>query len=128
MKPSSIAGPLLLLLSAAPLCARGVFVPLPRNPNPDALEYKVKILATNQGLQSRRFQVSQVIPEPFGPPRLEKLADRSVLTRTVGIFEMSSREEFSGLLRVTGAPQMVVGALLEIRESGKLLDTVSLPV
>lgn len=127
MKPSTFAASLLLLLSAAPLCAHGVFVPLPRNPNPDTLEYRVKILATNQGLQTRRFQVSQVIPQPFGPPHQEKLADRGVLARTVGVFELKDTEEFSGLLRVGGAPQMVVSALLEIRENGKLLQTVSLP-
>jgi hypothetical protein len=125
MKPSLIAASLLLLFSTAPLFAHGVFVPLPRNPNPDVLEYKVKVLATNQGLQTRRFQVFRIIPQPFGPPSQEKLADRGVLARTVGIFEMSSKEELSGLLRVTGAPQMVIGALLEIRENGKLLDAPS---
>lgn len=128
MKPSTVLGPLMLLLSAAPLCAHGVFVPLPRNPSGGALEYEVKILATNQGLQTRRFQVFQVFPQPFGSPTEEKLSDRNVLARTVGTFKVPVIDDFSGLLRVTGAPQMVIGARLEVRENGALIETVSLPV
>jgi len=129
MKPIvSIAGLLLFLSSlAAPLWAHGVFVPLPRNPSQGALEYKVKILATNQGNQTRRFQVAEVVPEPSEPPSEELLADLAVPARKVGVFEMLATENASGLLRVTGAPQMVIGAVLEVRENGELIDTVSLP-
>jgi hypothetical protein len=86
------------------------------------------VLAANQGLQTRRFQVLQVIPQPFGPPNEEKLADRGVAARAVGTFELLAIENFTGLLRVTGAPQMVISALLEVRENGALIETVNLPV
>lgn len=129
MKRSAILPSLLLgclSLSAVPAAAHGVFVPVPRDVSGGVLESKVLVLATNQGLQPRRFRVIRVTPEPFGPPSRHLLHEGFVPSRETAEFELPVGE-FSSLLEVEGAPQIVIAARLEVFEGGSRIETAALP-
>lgn len=116
----------LLTLSAAPLAAHRVVLPQPRVAG-EGLDYQVVIQAGNQGKRPRRFEVFRVVPQPLGLPERQRLHAGTVPPFSNRTFTLTELDAFAGLLEVTGAPQILIRARLEIRENGVLIETVSLP-
>lgn len=131
MKPSVRALVLSLAMAAVTVPALAhsprVFVPQPRQVNPD-VEYRVVILASNLGDVRRRFEVRRIIPQPLNQPPLRELIHGSFVSRgETRTFTFSDLDESLGVFEITGAPQVVLRARLEIWENGTRLGTTALP-
>jgi len=126
--PSALGALVLGLLAPAAALAGNVFVPLASQVSIGGATYTTKVWISNPDQAPRHFTTLFIPQGTDGTSQKSAGSTITVPPSATAVLSSPAPAGQSGLLEVDGAPQLVVGASLEVRDgSGSLLGTATVP-
>jgi hypothetical protein len=125
--------PLSLLLpvlaaAAGPVAAGNIFVPLAAQFSSGGAKYATKVWVSNPDQALRRFSTAFIPQGTDGTGQLTPSDTVAVAPSGTAVLAGAAPDGQSGLLRISGAPQLVIGARLEVTDAnGKVLGGATIP-
>lgn len=120
---------LLCLGPAAPVLAGSVYVPLAADRTENGVRYQTQVWITNEGIEERRFSTHFIPTGTDGTDR-DGVVNQQVTVPGNGSFYLQSVTAAgqNGMLEISGAPQIVVNALMVATVEGVSNLGASIPV
>lgn len=120
---------LVLGMSAVPLLANSVYVPLAVNVDYDGVTYRTQMWLTNRGEDGRRVTTYHVRTDEDGTNRPDNAGDNTQIPAGSTVFVSSvTSSNLTGILEISGAPQVLVKAELASFLDGQRANAVEVPV
>jgi hypothetical protein len=117
-----------LAAAAAPVAAGNIFVPLAAQFSSGGATYTTKVWVSNPDQVPRRFSTAFIPHGTDGTGQLTPSDTAAVAPSGTAVLTGAAPDGQSGLLRVSGAPQLVVGARMEVTDSsGNVLGGATIP-
>ncbi len=114
---------------AAPVLAGSVYVPLAADRTENGIRYQTQVWITNEGVEERRFTAHFIPTNTDGTDR-EGVVNQQVTVPGNGTFYLQSVTGAGeqGMLEISGAPQIVVNALMVATVDGVSSLGAAIPV
>jgi hypothetical protein len=117
-----------LAAAAAPVAAGNIFVPLAAQFSSGGATYATKVWVSNPDQATRRFSTAFIPQDTDGTGQLTPSDTIAVAPSGTAVLASAAPDGQSGLLRISGAPQLVIGARLEVTDaSGNVLGGAAIP-
>jgi hypothetical protein len=127
MRKPVLLGLLFLLTALLPAFAGEVYVPFASNNSINGTTYLTKVWVTNTGTAGRRFDVRFIEHQTDGTKPGTPSSFNLTGGGTILLTDIAPSNK-TGMLEISGAPQLVVTARLEAFANGELKSSASVPV